>query len=390
MAVSRNRDGAPTVGQHVSLSPLLTLPGAVAGIDADAQVAWHYGDPTAEQRALAAGRAFVDQSNLGVVTVTGPDRLAWLDSLTTQSVARLEPGESTELMVLSPQGRVEHVAAVVDDGSTTWLVSETAQGLARFLDRMRFMMQVEVADASERWAVLGSPEGLGAAPAPAVEWQDPWPRIGDGGTTYVAAESAAAAPWSWRLSIVPRELLGEVAAQAQAKGLTPAGTWAFEALRIAAHRPRMLEVDATTLPHELDWLRTAVHLHKGCYRGQETVAKVHNVGRPPRRLTMLHLDGSDADLPLAGAEVTLGGETVGRVTSASRHYELGPIALAVLKRSVDPTATLTVAGESGPMSAAQEVIVNSDGVSADRPPAPGPTMRGLLMGDRCKADGGDM
>lgn len=398
MAVPRNRDGAPTVGQDVSLSPLLSLPGAVAGIDADAQVAWHYGDPTAEQRALAAGRAFVDQSNLGVVTVTGPDRLTWLDSLTTQSVARLEPGESTELMVLSPQGRVEHVAGAIDDGATTWLITETAPGLARFLDRMRFMMQVEVVDVSEEWAVLGSPQGLSALigvgtpslPAQVIEWVDPWPRIGDGGTTYVAADSTAPAPWSWRLSIVPRERLGEIAAQAQAHGLNPAGTWAFEALRIAAHRPRMIEVDATTLPHELDWLRTAVNLHKGCYRGQETVAKVHNVGRPPRRLTMLHLDGSDADLPLAGAEVTLGGEAIGRVTSASRHYELGPIALAVLKRSVDPTATLTVAGESGPMSAAQEVIVNSDGVSADRPPAPGPTMRGLLMGDRCKADGGDM
>ena len=77
-----------------------------------------------------------------------------------------------------------------------------------------------------------------------------------------------------------------------------AGIWAAEALRVAAWRPRLgFETDHRTIVHEVDWLRTAVHLHKGCYRGQETVARVHNLGRPPRRLVFLHLDGSGHVLP---------------------------------------------------------------------------------------------
>ncbi len=131
-------------------------------------------------------------------------------------------------------------------------------------------------------------------------------------------------------------------------------------------------MDATTIPHEVDWLRSAVHLTKGCYRGQETVAKVHNLGHPPRRLVMLHLDGSEGVLPESGDSVSLGEKTVGRVTSAARHHELGPIALAVVKRSTDPAATLTVVSAEGTsIAAAQEVIVPPDaGAAADIPKIP--------------------
>lgn len=385
-----------------TLSPLLARPGAVPAEGPDAGVAWHYGDPTAEQRALASGFAVVDQSHLGVVTVTGPDRLTWLNSLSTQELAALSPGVCTELMILSPQGRIEHVANAVDDGETMWLITETAPALATHLNRMRFMLRVDVADVTAQWAVIGEPS---SDPAPArsaagtpgvttgVTWVDPWPRVGDGGTTYAAADGVPGEARSWRLVLVPREDLVAQVESRIAAGATLAGTWASEALRIAAHRPRAAtEVDETSLPHELDWLRTAIHLHKGCYRGQETVAKVHNVGRPPRRLTLLHLDGSGADLPALGAVVTLAGSDgpVGRVTSVSRHHELGPIALAVLKRSTDPSSTLKVVGDDGPIDASQEVIVNADGFSADRPPKPGPTTKGLLLGKGCKADGGDM
>ena len=358
---------------------------------ADAGVAWHYGEPVAEQRALEAGRAVVDQSHLGLVTVKGPDRLTWLNSLSSQELASLAPGVSTEFMILNPQGRIEHVASAVDDGETVWLITETAAGLAAHLDRMRFMLRVEVADVTADWAAIGEPVSSPAAGR--VSWVDPWPRIADGGTTYAPADGIAPALRSWRLALVPRaDLVSEIESRIGA-GAVLAGTWATEALRIAAHRPRAAtEVDETSLPHELDWLRTAVHLHKGCYRGQETVAKVHNVGRPPRRLTLLHLDGSGADLPSPGAVVTLDGSDApaGRVTSVSRHHELGPIALAVLKRSTDPSATLMVVGDDGPVAAAQEIIVNADGFSADRPPKPGPTTKGLLLGKGCAADGGDM
>ncbi|WP_062518977.1 CAF17-like 4Fe-4S cluster assembly/insertion protein YgfZ [Demequina silvatica] len=374
-------------------SPLLDRHGAVAGLGTDAPVAWHYGDPTAEQRALEAGRAVADQSHLGIVTVTGPDRLTWLDSLCTQQVAGLVPGESAELMILSPQGRIEHVAGLVDDGTTAWLITESAPALAAFLDRMRFMLRVEVDDATAGWAAIGEAVSRPASDGEPVTWVDPWPGVTAGGTSYAADPAAlSGAVRPWRIVLVPRETLAaEIEARVDA-GWTLAGTWATEAIRIAAHRPRAaLDVDDHSLPHELDWLRTAVHLHKGCYRGQETVAKVHNVGRPPRRLTMLLLDGSGHSLPELGADVlNAEGATVGRVTSVARHHELGPVALAILKRSVDPSSVLTVPTDGGPVTAAQELIVNADGFSADRPPKPGPTMKGLLMGKGCAADGGDL
>jgi hypothetical protein len=360
-------------------------------------VAWHYGDPTAEQRAIGAGRAVADQSHMGVVTISGPDRLTWLNSISTQELAALEPGVSTETMILSPQGRIEHVAGVVDDGATTWLLTETAPALAAYLDRMKFMLQVEVADVTSEWAALGEAIGTPAAPGEPVTWVDPWPGVTTGGTTYAPADAAhhPGAERVWRMVLVPRDSLDDEVNSRLASGWMLVGTWATEAARIAAYRPRAVkEVDDTTLPHELDWLRTGVHLHKGCYRGQETVAKVHNVGRPPRRLTMLHLDGSGHALPEPGAPVMLGeGDAAvhaGRITSVARHHELGPIALAMLKRSTDPAATLTVPTDGGPMPASQEIIVNADGFSADRPPKPGPTAKGLLMGKGCAADGGDI
>lgn len=372
-------------------SPLLSRHGAVAASGPDAGIAWHYGDPTAEQRALSRGGAVVDQSHLGVVRVAGPDRLKWLHSITSQQLEGLAPRTSTELLVLSPQGHIEHVAGVVDDGDATWLITEreSAPGLAGWLDRMRFTLRVEVADVTDEWAAIGEPVAAEGAEGEPVTWHDAWPNVSAGGTRYGPPESehpGAARPW--RLVLVPRaDLDAEVAAR-EAAGWPLAGTWATEALRVEAWRPRYArDVDARTIPHELDWLRTAVHINKGCYRGQETVARVHNLGRPPRRLVMLHLDGSQHLLPEPGAEVRLpasdggAGKVVGTLTSMARHHELGPIGLAVLKRNVPEEAELMVAGEvSGQIlevSAAQEVVVPGDGVSVDRPESHGPLTRGL-------------
>jgi folate-binding protein YgfZ len=230
-----------------------------------------------------------------------------------------------------------------------------------------------------------------AAEGEPVTWVDPWPGVTDGGTSYSVGAVARTRPW--RLVLVPRASLDAEADSRLAAGWTLAGTWAAEAERVEAHRPRAAtEVDDHSLPHEYDWLRTAVHLHKGCYRGQETVAKVHNVGRPPRRLTFLYLDGSSHVLPEAGAVLTVSGSDApaGRITSVARDREDGPIALALIKRSVDPSATLLAASDAGPISATQEPIVDPSGFSVDRPPPVGPTMKGLLMGKGCAADGGDI
>jgi hypothetical protein len=308
-----------------------------------------------EQRSLLAGAARADLSHRGVVRISGPDRLSWLHSLTTQDVAQLAAGASTETLVLSPHGHVEHDLHLVDDGEAAWATVEpgTAPALVAWLDRMRFMLRVEVADVTGQWAVLGeassdpAPGWVGGPPS----WVDGWPRIGPGSASYAAvpADEHPAAGWTWREVLVPRAALVDLVADGAL-----AGTWATEALRVAAWRPRFgAETDHRTIPHEVDWLRTAVHLQKGCYRGQETVARVHNLGRPPRRLVMLHLEGTENLLPGHGATVLAGERAVGQVTSSARHFELGPVALALIRRSVPLDAGLTVDG----VPAAQEAIV---------------------------------
>ncbi|HET7429996.1 MAG TPA: folate-binding protein [Nocardioides sp.] len=298
-------------------SPLLSLPGAVAGAGIDAPVAAHYGSLYGEQKTLEAGDGFVDLSHHDVVRVSGPDRLRWLHDLTTQYFLDLPARTWTTALVLSPQGHVEHAFSGYDDGESFTAATEpgSAAALVEFLDRMRFMSRVEVTD--------------------------------------VTAELALA----WRPAagheLVPREKL---TAYAEAAG--PAcGLWAYEALRIARGEPRLgLDTDARTIPNEVGWTGTAVHMDKGCYRGQETVARVHNLGRPPRRLTLLHLDGSENRLPAVGSELRQGDKVVGFVGTSARHHELGPIALALVKRNVPVDAQLDVDG----LPAAQEVVVDPE------------------------------
>ena len=340
-------------------SPLLSRPGAVEATGADAGVASHYGEPLREQRALAAGTAVVDLSHRGVVTVSGPDRLSWLNTLSSQQLTSLAPGESSELLLLSVQGRIDFDARVIDDGGTTWLIVEAAEAapLAEFLNRMKFMLRVEVADVSADWAVVGS-----TAPVPEwsglLAWQDPWPHVGAGGYSYATVPElnhpGLERPWF--------EYLVPAAGLEESVGGRPlAGVLAAEALRVAAWRPRIgAETDDKTIPHELDLLRTAVHLAKGCYKGQETIARVHNLGHPPRRLVFLQLDGSQHTMPAAGSPVMLGERKVGAVTSVAQHYEMGPVALAVIKRSVGPDEILTVQDGDEPYTAVQELIVAPD------------------------------
>jgi tRNA-modifying protein YgfZ len=341
--------------------------------------ALHYGNPLGEQRSLAAGLAIVDLSDRGVISVTGPDRLTWLDSLTSQSLASLAPGSSAETLQLDPTGRIEFAIRVFDDGVTTWLLvdgTETA-GLLAWLERMKFMLRIELADRSAEFATIGTlgQLELGAASPNGIPlvWRDPWVSVVAGGHQYASVAEHPGLAWTYSEHLVPRESVVDLVQ-------TPAaGTLALEALRIAAWRPRLsAEVDEKSIPHELDWLRSAVHLNKGCYRGQETVAKVHNLGHPPRRLVLLHLDGSDGVLPAHGDQVLLDDSPIGLVTSAALHYELGPIALAVVKRSVDPAAGLEIVTDGIRLAAAQEVIVPPDAgaeVNLPRIPRLGATQR---------------
>jgi folate-binding protein YgfZ len=335
----------PDVTPAVPRSVLLSRPGAVEGDGPDAGVAAHYGDPLREQRLLGEGLGVVDLSHRGVVTVTGPDRLSWLHSITTQHLSGLAARESREVLVLTPKGHVEHDLHLVDDGETTWLTTEPgrAPALAAWLDSMRFMLRVEVADVTADWAVLGEPTGAESVPGEPLAWRDPWPGLVGDTAAYGPVEGHPAQGRAWREVLVPVADLDDAEGDRDL-----AGTWAAEALRVAAWRPRFgFETDHRTIPHEVDWLRTAVHLHKGCYRGQETIARVHNLGRPPRRLVFLHLDGSGHTLPDRGAPVLLGDRQVGHLTSVARHHEDGPIGLALVKRNTPVDATLLVDGVAG-------------------------------------------
>ncbi|HEU5484535.1 MAG TPA: folate-binding protein, partial [Microlunatus sp.] len=273
--------------------------------------------------------------------VSGPDRLSWLHSLTTQHLADLRPGLGVTTLVLSPQGHIEHALYGVDDGETFWVHTEpgAAAAAADWLDRMRFMMRVEVADRSADLGVVWV-----AGPATSSD------RVTRTGPDSLGGHEV----------FLPRvEVEGFLADR------TRAGLWAYEARRIAAGVPRIgVDTDHRSIPNELGMLGAAVHLDKGCYRGQETIARIHTLGRPPRRLVRLHLDGSTDSLPPVGAPLTLDGRPVGFVGGSARHHELGPIALGLVKRNIDPASELVAAGPGAdgepPIAAAQEVLVDPE------------------------------
>ena len=289
----------------------------------DKGAVWHFGEPVKEQRALEAGTAWADLSHLNIVAVTGEDRLKWLHDLTTQFVSDLQPGVWMPSMILDAQGHVEFQFNLVDDGSTTYLVLDPGyvEKLVEYLTKMKFMLRVDVRDASSEFVVLRAPGVADAIGGP--------------------------------FALVPR---AEVEQMKETFGgvATQVGTWALDAERVAKRRPRIgFETDHKSIPNELGVLNTAVHMKKGCYRGQETVAKIYNLGNPPRRLVMLHLDGSDVGFPAAGTKVENDGVVVGFVGTVARHHELGTIALAIVKRNTPTDATLTIDG----IPANQEVIV---------------------------------
>ncbi|OKL52604.1 YgfZ/GcvT domain-containing protein [Buchananella hordeovulneris] len=376
-------------------------PDAVAPTDVTGPyLAAHYGQVASEYAALVAGRGLVIRSDLEIVAVSGPDRQSWLTTLASNVVREQQPGQSRELLILDPNGRIETAAGVIDDGATTFLILDAgnAEPTVAFLESMRFMLRVEVQRRTDLAAVGAALQVGGDREAAAGQlahtlafpgavgtpWIDPWPGTCEGGATYYSGAHPGA-DYVVGLSLVPVANLPQLAAAWSQHG-SLAGLLAWEALRIERWRPSWRrEVDARSVPHELDWLRTAVHLQKGCYRGQESVARIVNLGRPPRRLAFLHLDGSLDVLPGPGSPLRGGprDREVGHVTSSVLHPELGPIALALLKRGVEPTAELTcladVPGRPTPVEvpATQTEIVNVEGKSSVSPAQrPGAELRG--------------
>ncbi|EHR63767.1 CAF17-like 4Fe-4S cluster assembly/insertion protein YgfZ [Saccharomonospora cyanea] len=341
-------------------SPLLRRPGAVAPPEdhPEAGVPWHWGDPFAEQRTASRGVAVVDRSHRQVITVTGEERLSWLHLVISQHVTGLPDGEGTEALVLDSQGRIDahlvlaHVDGTVfldtDPGATATTALPKGgekQTLLAYFEAMKFWSKVDIADASDDWALLTllGPEVPELLARFGIELERRPYAAG-----WFSDVVARRMPWPGPSSVdllVPRSELGDWWNRLTDAGARPAGSWTFDALRVESLRPKLgVDTDERTIPHEVNWIGSAAHVAKGCYRGQETVAKVHNVGRPPRNMVLLHLDGSQEIYPETGDPVLLGERTVGRVGSVAQHHELGPIALALLKRSTPMDAEL-VAGE---------------------------------------------
>jgi folate-binding protein YgfZ len=280
---------------------------------------WHFGEPNKEQKELVTGNGWADLSHRGIISISGKDRLTWLHALTTQHLEMLTPGDWQEALILDAQGHVVEQLFLVDDGSNTWIHTEAQmrEPLIEYLEKMKFMLDVQVKDQSNNYAVL---RAAGAAD-----------NIGG--------------PYA----LVPRAELSDTIS-AFNKTHTQVGIWALEALRVAQGRARLLfEVDHKSIPNELGFLNKAVHMQKGCYRGQETVAKVFNLGQPPRKLVLLHLDGSMVAMPENGAKLFHNEKEVGYIGTLARHYELGPIALAVIKRNTPLDAVLIADGVSATM-----------------------------------------
>ena len=323
------------------------LTDAVPAPGIDSAVPWHFGDPLREQRALATRVGVVDRSNRDVLRVSGVDRLDWLHTICSQHVAELADGDSTEALVLSPHGHVEQHWQVTELDGAVWIDTEpgAAPTVLGYLQTMRFLKRVEPEDVSEHWAVVSlvgpaTAEVLSAAELPLPAVGHAVARAGGGFVRRMPWPGADAADL-----LVPRADVATIIDSLIAAGAQRAGLWAFEAMRVAAGRPRLaFETDHRTIPHEVGWIGSAVHLQKGCYRGQETVARVQNLGRPPRRLVRLLLSGTSDVLPEPATPVLLDDRVVGFVGTAVHDYEDGPVALAVIKRTVPDDATLRVAG----------------------------------------------
>ncbi|GAA4002501.1 folate-binding protein YgfZ [Allokutzneria multivorans] len=346
----------------------LGQPGAIPPPEdsADPGVPWHFGDPLAEQRTAARSAAVIDRSHRGVIAVSGADRLTWLHSLTSQHMTSLADGSGSELLILDVQGRIEDHAVVAELDGTVWLDVERSrvEPLLGYLTKMVFWSKVEPKDVTDEFALLTvvGPTSDEVLAAVGVVVADGVLALPGGGFAR-----RMSAPDSVDL-LVPRAELDAWWSRLTGAGARPTGSWTYEALRVEALRPRLgMDTDARTIPHEVSWIGRAVHLDKGCYRGQETVARVHNLGKPPRRMVLLHLDGSQEVLPEPGAPVTAGGKVVGRLGSAVLHHELGPIALALLKRSV-PVETELSAGEG---EDAVSAAIDPDSVPPDTGEQPG-------------------
>ncbi len=381
-------EGNAAAGNQASAysSPLIDHVAKAVAVAADdiggrTGVAWHYGDPLVEQRRMMDNCGIVDRSYRKVIRIGGPDRLTWLNTLLSQKLADGEAGKATtsslvnvatEALNLDAQGRIQHHLnlTILPEYVLADVSPIGAEALFKYLSMMVFWSDVTI-----EWADLAvlsvvgphTPEVLARA-----HWEGsdslPFPEVHKAAlideTTPVAISHI---PWpsGGRVDLlVPRDSSTQLYDALAEAGATPAGLMAFEAERVMSLHPEIgLDVDDKMIPHESqNYLTDAVHLEKGCYRGQETVARVHNLGKPPRTLVVAQLDGSAAELPEVGAPITAGRRTVGRIGTVADHFEYGPVALALVKRSAQQS---NVSGQMALEAQGCAIMIDPDTVSTD-------------------------
>ena len=326
-----------------------SIPAPATGPDAGAP--WHYGDPLGEQRSAETAAVVVDRSHRATIALTGAERRKWLHTISTQHVAELPDGAVAENLSLDVQGRVEdHWLQTQLDGATI-IDTEPWRGeaLLAYLRKMVFWADVVVDHADLAVLSLLGP-GVGDAAVLQAIGVDALPAVSSATPLMDAGFVRTVRPGEVDV-VVPREAAASWRERLISTGVRPAGVWAYEARRAAAVRPRLgVDTDERTIPHEVGWIggpgEGAVHLEKGCYRGQETVARVHNLGKPPRMLVLLHLDGS-TERPATGDPILADGRPIGRLGTVVDHVDLGPIALALVKRGVPAETALSTGGEVG-------------------------------------------
>jgi tRNA-modifying protein YgfZ len=294
----------------------------------------------AQYRLIREEAGILDRSGRGKLRVSGTEAAEFLQGQLTNDIEGLEAGEGCYCALLDRKGHIQADARVLRiSGGELWLDTEpeARQALHRHLDTYKIGRDVELADVSQEWAILSL---LGPASA-ALAAVSPGPEHSHGET------EAGGAAVRWVLTdlgidlILPAADAQRVRSHFLGAGAAEISEAAAEIARVESGRPRFgREMSSATMPAEAGIVERAVDFEKGCYIGQEPVARLHYRGRPNRVLRGLRLSTAAE----AGEELFLGDKAVGAIGTACVSPALGPVALAVVRREAEPGASLR-AGE---------------------------------------------
>jgi folate-binding protein YgfZ len=295
-----------------------------------------------QYRALREGVGWLDRSERGKLRLRGAEALDFLQGQLTNDVEALDRSEGCYAALLDRKGHMRADMRVLHlDGGDVWLDMEAGpkESVLRDLAMYKVGREVEIEDVTDAWSITSligpaSVEIAGATPLGDVH--DHTEAIMNGVPTLVVKTDLGVD------LLCPRESAAEVRNLVADSGAVEVTEEAAEIIRVETGRPRFgHEMTTETIPEEAGINELAVSFTKGCYIGQETVARLHYRGKPNRHLRGLRLDAAARD----GDPVRLGEREVGRIGTAAISPARGPIALAIVRREAQPGDRVTV-GES--------------------------------------------